>query len=65
MTREKEYNPNGRSQTEEEAKIKDKEILNLLNDEKVQYSIVEGNVFGYNKIVLDIINIVKNVTMSS
>ena len=64
LTREKKYNPNGRSQTEEEAKIKDKEILNLLNDEKVQYSIVEGNVFGYNKVVLDVMNIVKNVTMS-
>ena len=64
LTREKKYNPNGRSQTEEEAKIKDKEILNLLNDEKVQYSIVESNVFGYNKVVLDVINIVKNITLS-
>ena len=65
LTREKKYNSNGRLQTEEEAKIKDKEILNLLNDEKVQYSIVESNVFGYNKVVSDVINIVKNVTMSS
>ena len=64
MTREKKYNPNGRLQTKEEAKIKDKEILNLLNDEKVQYSIVESNVFGYNKVVSDIINIVKYVTLS-
>jgi tRNA uridine 5-carbamoylmethylation protein Kti12 len=43
INRVKEYNPSGRSQTEEEAKEKDVEIKTLLNKYDVPFDSIDGN----------------------
>jgi hypothetical protein len=43
INRVKEYNPSGRSQTEEEAKEKDKEIKTLLDKYVVSFSPIDGD----------------------
>lgn len=43
INRVKEYNPSGRSQTEEEAKEKDMEIKTLLNKYDVPFETIDGN----------------------
>ena len=43
INRVKEYNPSGRSQTEEEAKEKDMEIKTLLNKYNVPFETIDGN----------------------
>jgi hypothetical protein len=43
INRVKEYNPSGRSQTEEEAKEKDVEIKTLLNKYDVPFQTIDGN----------------------
>jgi hypothetical protein len=45
IMRTKPYNPIGRNQTEEEAKIKDKEALELLHSYKVEYTAILDNDF--------------------
>lgn len=59
IERKKKYNPNGRNQTEEEAKKIDKEIQELLEKEKEPFFSVEGNEEGYNKIVDKILEAIK------
>ena len=43
INRVKEYNPSGRSQTEEEAKEKDMEIITLLNKYDVFFQTIDGD----------------------
>lgn len=56
IKRVKKYNISGRSQTEEEAKLLDKKIKDILN--KFDYTEVEGNVDGYNEIVSNIMKLI-------
>lgn len=51
LTREKEYNPIGRNQTEDEAKEVDIQVRELLDSEKIAYELVAGNELGYDYIV--------------
>jgi glutathione peroxidase-family protein len=43
LTRHKPYNPNGRNQTEEEAKQIDNKILNFLINRKIEFETIVGN----------------------
>ena len=60
IIRQKEYNPNGRNQTEEEAKLIDEKILNYLNENKVNYTLCLGDISGYDFIVDYIITLLNN-----
>lgn len=51
LSREKEYNPVGRNQTESEAKEVDVQVRAMLDQEKIPYEIVAGNELGYDYIV--------------
>ena len=51
IERHKEYNPNGRNQTEKEAKEIDKRTLNFLQENNISYMIVEGTQEGYDNII--------------
>ncbi len=51
IKRHKKYNPNGRNQTESEAKLIDKQTLKFLKDNNIDYITVNGTLRGYNKIV--------------
>ena len=51
LSREKEYNPVGRNQTEDEAKEVDIQVKELLDSEKIAYELVAGNELGYDYIV--------------
>lgn len=55
INRQKKYNPNGRNQTEDEAKEIDKKILDFLNENKIEYVIADGTQEGYDYIVQEII----------
>ena len=54
LERRKKYNPNGRMQTEKEAKEKDKEIKRLLDNNKIQYY----NVISERKSVIPIVGMI-------
>lgn len=60
IIRQKEYNPNGRNQTEEEAKLIDEKILNYLNENKVNHTLCLGDIPGYDFIVDYIITLLNN-----
>lgn len=51
LSREKEYNPVGRNQTESEAKEVDVQVRAMLDQEKISYEVVAGNELGYDYIV--------------
>lgn len=51
LSREKEYNPIGRNQTESEAKEVDVQVRAMLDEEKIPYEVVAGNELGYDYIV--------------
>jgi len=55
VNRFKKYNPNGRNQTEEEAKEIDKRIKNFLTENEIPFTEANGTEEGYNAIVKDII----------
>lgn len=57
IRRNKLYNPNGRLQTEDEAKELDVKLLEFLNEYEISFDIVNGNQNGYQKIVDDILKI--------
>lgn len=59
IKRGKDYNPKGRTQTEEEAKEKDEEILKLLNVFDIKYSTVSRN-NSVDIITNEILNVLKN-----
>lgn len=56
LKREKEYNPNGRLQTLEQAIEKDKEVENLLLENNIPFHTVKGNRSAFQ----EIINIINN-----
>lgn len=59
LERKKEYNPNGRMQTEEDAKLKDKEIRDLLLLHNIPFRIMEAkreNIFA----IIEAIENIKN-----
>lgn len=55
VNRFKKYNPNGRNQTEEEAKEIDRRIKKFLIDNNLEFKEINGTEEGYNAIVKDII----------
>ena len=55
VNRFKPYNPNGRNQTEEEAKAIDKRIKAFLTDNDLEFKEINGTEEGYNAIVKDIV----------
>ena len=55
ILRVKPYNPKGRHQTEEESNELKQPMVNLLRDVGVDYTEIEGNRAGYEKIVADIL----------
>lgn len=56
INRVKAYNPNGRNQTEGEAKEIDGKTSKFLEDNRIPYIMVDGNEEGYDKVV----DLVKN-----
>ena len=61
VNRFKKYNPNGRNQTEEEAKVIDKRIKDFLTENEIPFTEANGTEDGYNKIVEDIIAYLKSM----
>ena len=59
LARTKEYNPIGRFQTEAESDVIADEILDLLNKEKIPFTISTGDTDGYDVIVSDILKTLK------
>ena len=59
IKRVKEYNPNGRNQTEAESDCLSNLIKLLLDDTCNNYSVVSGDINGYDSIVEDMIRIIK------
>ena len=51
INRVKKYNPNGRHQTEEEAKKIDESTKQWLKDNNINYIEVNGDINGYNEVV--------------
>jgi nicotinamide riboside kinase len=51
INRVKAYNPNGRNQTEGEAKEIDGKTSKFLEDNEVPYVMVDGNEYGYEQAV--------------
>jgi len=51
VERIKKYNPNGRMQTEEEAKTIDRELKSMLEKYNIEYENVYGDIEGYEEIV--------------
>jgi len=60
LTRKKVYNPNGRNQTEDEAKSVDKGIRTILNNYNISYDEVPGSVESVDIIVNKILDVLKN-----
>ena len=55
VNRNKDYNPNGRNETQEEAaEIHDK-IVNLLNDNNIGYEVIDGSPYYYRIVVQKIL----------
>ena len=59
LVREKEYNPNGRNQTEDEAKQVDVGIKNILNTYKIPYKTLPGNMSSVDVIVNEVLKMIK------
>ena len=60
LTRTHEYKDEGRFQTEEEAGIVRESIVNMLDRLSIQYTMVTSDIPSYEKIIDDIIKIIKN-----
>lgn len=56
VNRFKKYNPNGRNQTEDEAKEIDKRIKDFLTTNNIPFTEANGTEDGYNQIVKDIVD---------
>lgn len=61
VKRWKPYSQVGRVETEAEAKQKDSEILDAMNTDGSDYRVIDGNSMGYEQIVLDIIETLKQI----
>ena len=59
LHRIKDYNPAGRFQTEKESDFIGYEILGLLEDEQLEYVVIDADINGYNNIVEDIMEALK------
>ena len=59
LKRVKEYNPNGRFQTEAESDELSLQIKNMLETREIPYVVTEANIEGYNYIVETIIDIIE------
>lgn len=59
LKRAKKYNPNGRNQTEEEARAIDGRLLEFLDSNNLKYETADGTEDGYNEIVKKIIERLK------
>jgi len=55
LYRVKDYNPKGRNQTEQQARVIDKGVEQLLQSEQIQYSTVTGNFIGINTITNNVL----------
>lgn len=55
IRRTKKYNPNGRMQTEDEAKVIDMQIYDMLHNYNIPFTIVEDNAAGVEEIVNDVL----------
>lgn len=51
IERQKKYNPNGRNQTEEEARLIDGKVLELLKNNDIPYTSIKGNPEGLEHLV--------------
>ena len=56
IKRHKVYNPNGRNQTEEEARQIDEKIINMFTENNMPYMTIAGTEKGYD----DLVEIIKN-----
>ena len=60
LNRTKKFNPNGRNErTIEEARSNDKKLINILNENNIKYTVVDGNEEGCKqvlKMILDRLN---------
>jgi hypothetical protein len=65
INRRKDYNPNGRTQTIKEAKKIDKKIVTYLNKNKIQFNVVEGDVFDIADSIVNEINMVMDLDKKS
>ena len=54
------YNPSGRNQTEEQAKIIDQTIKTMLTDNDMTYETYNGDIEGYNELIDKILERIKN-----
>lgn len=61
IKRRKDYNPNGRTQTFEEAKLVDSKIMGYLSDNGVKINMVEGNIDAIDSIIADVLECVKMI----
>lgn len=64
LERVKDYNPNGRHQTEDEAKAIDKQILDMLIALDIDYRVFDGSQDGYDAIVRYVHKILTTGTFS-
>ena len=60
LKRVKPYNPNGRNETEEKAKLFDKKFLSFLNENNIKYKTVNGDRFASEEISKYILERLKN-----
>jgi hypothetical protein len=63
IQRAKKYNPNGRNQTENEAKEIDDKIIDFLNANNVRYRTIFGNEEGYNVAIEYILERIKEIEL--
>lgn len=61
IRRRKDYNPNGRTQTLEQALLIDGKILDYLKQSNVNYFSTDGNIEAVDSIVDDILDTIKNL----
>ena len=59
--RTKPYNPKGRLQSEEEADALKQPMMELLKNRKISYSVVNGDLLGYTKIVRDVKEVLSKI----
>lgn len=59
LIRTKPYNPSGRRQTEEESNALQEPIEKLLSERNVDYKKINGECAGYQKIVEEVLDIIK------
>lgn len=56
VNRVKPYNPSGRNQTEEQSDELSDLLRKLLNDHNVEHRDINGDIFGYNRVVSEVLD---------